>query len=320
MKRIEKRGKLGVMGILRKYKYAYILITPAILLTIVFRYLQFGGLIIAFKEFTFEDVFKDPNVFKAIWKSTWVGLDNFIHVFSYPKMLLAIKNTLIYGFFNLVLGFPFPIILALLFNELRNLRFKKVVQTVSYMPHFLSWISVIGLCYSMLALEGPINQFLVKIFGEGISYSDPLMDANCFLPVIFLSNIWKNVGWSSVVFLAAIAGIDTTLYEAAKVDGCGKFRQVLNITLPCISETIIIVFIMSAGQLVNTNFEQVYGFQNIFTQEKTEVINTLVYRQGIQNGQYDIATAFGLVQGIVNVSLILGANAISKKLKGTSIW
>ncbi len=304
----------------KRFRYAYIMILPAVVLTLMFSYFPLAGIIIAFKNFNFETVLSDPNIIKAIINSEWVGLGNFIQVFRQPQMLDAIKNTLIYGFTNLVIGFPFPIILALLFNELNNLKFKKVVQTVSYMPHFLSWISVIGLCYSFLAAEGPINDLLVKLFGTDFQYSDPLMDSKYFLPIIFTTNIWKNVGWSSVVFLASIAGIDQTLYEAADVDGCGKFRRVINITIPCISETIIIVFIMSAGQLVNTNFEQVYGFQNVFTQEKTEVINTLVYRQGIENGEYGLATAFGLAQGIANIALVLGANALSKRLSGSSIW
>ena len=159
-----------------------------------------------------------------------------------------------------------------------------------------------------------------KLFGEAFGDVNLLMDPAYFLPIIFISHIWKSVGWSSVIFLAAIAGIDPTLYEAASVDGCGKLRQAWHITLPSIRGTALIVLIMSLGTLFNTNFEQVYGFQNVYTQEQTEVINTLIYRQGIENGQYSLATAFGLSQGLVSVTILLAANAISKRLFEISIW
>ena len=217
-------------------------------------------------------------------------------------------------------AFPFPIILALMFNELNNMKFKKVVQTISYMPYFLSWISVIGLIQTLFATEGTVNQLLAQIIGETYEKKNILMDSNYFLPIMFLSHLWKNVGWSSVVFLAAIAGIDPTLYEACTIDGGGKCQQIWHITLPGIKSTIIITLIMSLGTLVNTNFEQVYGLQNVYTQEATEVISTLIYRQGIQNGEYSLATAFGLSQGMVTLTLMLVSNAITKKLSGTSIW
>jgi len=296
---------------IKRQKYAYLLILPAMIFVFVFSYLPLAGIILAFKDF---------DIIKGVINSPWVGFDNFIAIFTYPNMLRAIKNTLIYGCVILFGGFPFPIILALLFNELKNMRFKKVVQTIAYMPHFLSWISVIGLFYTFLATEGAFNQIMAWLIGSGYIAKNPLMSEQHFLPIIFLSHLWKSVGWSSVIFLAAIAGIDPTLYEAATVDGCGKLKQVWHITMPCIKTTVIIVLVMSLGTLVNTNFEQVYGFQNVYTQENTEVINTLIYRQGIQNGKYSLATAFGLAQGFVTLTLLLVSNAISKKLYETSIW
>lgn len=294
-----------------QYKYAYLLILPAIIFVILFSYLPLIGIVLAFKDF---------DITYGIFGSTWVGFSNFKMVFTQPSMLKAIGNSLFYGSVILFGFFPFPIILALLFNEIKNMKFKKIVQTVSYMPHFLSWISVIGLFYAFLATEGPFNEILLKLFGEGYEAKNILMDSSYFLPILFLSHTWKSIGWSSVIFLAAIAGIDPTLYEAATVDGCSKLKQAWHVTLPCIKATAIIVLIMSLGTLFNTNFEQVYGFQNVYTQEKTEVINTLIYRQGIENGKYSLATAFGLSQGIVTVILLLTANTISKKLFETSIW
>lgn len=302
-KRLFKRVKAN--------KYAYILILPALIYVTVFAYMPMGGIMMAFKEF---------DIIKGISESPWVGFENFKKVFSDENMLLAVKNTIVYGATILFGAFPFPIILAILFNELRGVRFKKVVQTVSYMPYFLSWVSVISLFYTFLALEGPINQIIGKIVGESYVPVNILMEAEYFLPVIFVSHLWKNVGWSSVIYLASIAGIDPMLYEAAMIDGCGRFKQVWHITLPSIRSTALIVFIMSVGTLFSTNFEQVFGFQNVYTQNSTEVINTLIYRSGIENGNYSQATAFGLAQGLVTVTLTFVANAISKKLAGTSIW
>ncbi len=306
-----EQKKMRGGGAYHKYRYAYLLILPAVLFVFIFSYLPMLGIVIAFKDY---------NVFDGILKSPWVGMKHFITIFTYPDMLHAIKNTLVYGAVILFGGFPFPILLALMFNELRNLRFKKTVQTIAYMPQFLSWISVIGLVYAFFATEGTFNQIMAKIVGEGYEAKNILMDSHYFLTVIFLSHLWKSVGWSSVIFIAAIAGIDLTLYEAAQIDGCGKLKQAFYITLPSIKTTIIVVLLMSLGSLVNTNFEQVYGFQNVYIQEDTEVINTLIYRQGIQNGEYSLATAFGLAQGLVSLLLLLCANAISKKLCDTSIW
>ncbi len=301
----------GLWSKMSKYKYAYLLILPAILFVLLFSYVPMAGIVIAFKDF---------DILKGITGSPWVGMKHFKEIFTYPDMLLAIKNTVVYGVAIVFGTFPFPVILALLFNEIKNMKFKKVVQTITYMPYFLSWISVIGLAYAFLATEGPINQLMARIYGDGYVAKNILMDSKYFLPVIFVSHIWKNVGWSSVIFMASIAGIDPTLYEAADIDGCGKLKQVWHITIPSISGTILVVLVMSLGSIVNVNFEQVYGFQNVFTQEQTEVINTLIYRQGIQNGKYSLATAFGLAQGLVSIMLISVANFISKKMFDMSIW
>lgn len=292
-------------------KYAYLLILPAALFVFVFAYLPFAGLVLAFKNY---------DLLLGIFQSPWVGLDNFKMIFHQPMMLKSIINTITYSSTTILFTFPIPIILAILLNELTNMRLKKVVQTISYVPHFISWISVIGLFYSFLASEGLLNSILGMIFGESYTAKNFLMDSKHFLPILITSSIWKSTGWSSVIFLAAIAGIDGSLYEAAKIDGSNKLRQIWHITLPGIKTTIIVVLVMSLGSLFTSNFEQVYGFQNVYTQDDTEVINTLIYRSGIQNGNYSVATAFGLSQGLVTVITILCVNALSKKVFETSLW
>ncbi len=306
-----KIKKKGFKANIKKYKYTYLLILPALLYIIIFGYTPLCGIILAFKDF---------NIFDGILGSPWVGFDNFVTIFKHEEMVHGIKNTLIYGCVILFGGFPFPIILALLFNEIRNMKFKKVAQTVIYMPHFLSWISVIGMMYALFAVDGSVNQILGKIVGEGYEAKNILLDSKYFLPVIFLSHLWKSCGWSSIIFLAAIAGIDPSLYEAATIDGCGKFKQVWYITLPSIATTAIIVLVMSLGSMVNVNFEQVFGLQNAYTQADTEVIGTLIYRLGIQDGKYSLSTAFGIAQGMVSLIIMLTANAFSKKIANISIW
>ena len=301
----------GFFRNIKEHRCAYLMILPALIAVFVFLYLPFFGIILAFKDF---------NIYDGIWGSPWVGFDNFKLIFNQPEMLHAIKNTLILSLVNIFGGYPFPIMLAILVNELWSTKFKKVVQTVTYLPHFLSWVSITGLVYTMLSLEGPFNQVLATLMGEGYEAKNFLMDSKFFVPIAFWTNIWKSTGWSSVVFLAAITGIDPALYEAAAMDGAGKLRQIWHITLPGIKTVLMIVFIMNMGSLFASNFELVYGLQNVYTIDDTEVINTLIYRTGIQNGNYSVATAFGLSQGIITVTLILLANFFSKKVSEVSIW
>ena len=292
-------------------KVMYLLLLPAIISVIVFNFLPFAGIVIAFKDF---------DVIDGILGSPWVEFDNFIKIFKYPEMLASIKNTLIFSIVGVFGKFPFPIILALLFNEIRNAKFKKFVQTISYFPHFLSWASVCALIYAMFAIDGPVNNIMAKLIGAGYERANILMDSKNFLPVLFFSGLWKELGWSSIIYLAAIAGVDPSMYEAAEVDGCNRFKQVIYITLPSIKTTIVLVLLLGMGSLVTANFEHVYGLQNVYTQNETEVINTLVYRKGIQGGEYSLATAFGLMQGIVSVTLVILANKFSQAVSETSLW
>ncbi len=291
--------------------YMYLLLIPALIAVLVFCYLPLAGIVIAFKDFDAID---------GIMASPWVGLKNFKAIFTYPEFVQSIKNTLIYCSVCLFGKFPFPIILALLFNELSNIKFKRTVQTISYFPHFISWASVCGLTYAMFALDGPVNNVLSILVGSGYEKTNILMDSKNFLPIMFFSGLWKEIGWGTIIYLAAITGIDASMYEAAEVDGCNKFKQVLYITLPSIKSTIVIVLILGLGGLVSANFEQVYGLQNAYTQNETNVINTLIYRQGIQGGEYSLSTAFGLMQSVVSLVLVLAANRFSKIVADTSLW
>ncbi len=298
---------------LKKYSGAYLMILPAIIAVIIFAYMPMYGIIMAFKNF---------NVKLGIWGSPWAdnyGFQHFVAIFKNPEMFKAVKNTIWFGLVILFGGYPFPIILALMFNEIKSKWFKKTAQTIAYFPHFLSWIAVIGLVYTFLAKEGPFNQLMGAIF-SGWEPVNPLMKSEWFLEIMFVSHLWKSVGYSSVVFLAAITGVDPGLYEAASIDGCGKWKQVWHITLPSIKPTMVIVLIMSLGGLINVNFEQVYGLQNAFTQLDNEVIGTIVYRQGIMGGRYSPSTAFGLFQGLVSLILVTTANWICKKVTEQSIW
>ena len=301
----------NITSSIKRYKFIYLMLAPAVIYVLIFSYLPMLGVVMAFQDF---------DIIKGFRESPFVGIDNFVTIFTYPKFLNAICNTLLYSSVLLFLGFPLPIMLALLFNELRSTILKKIVQTISYMPHFFSWISVIALFSAFFALDGTFNDLRIWLFGEDVQRINILMDSKYFLGILFGSSIWKNIGWNSVIFLAAIAGIDQSMYEAAIVDGCGRFKQIFYITIPSIMGTVVIVLILNMGQLVTSNFEQVFGFQNVFTQEKTEVINTLVYRQGIMSGQYSLSTAFGLAQGIVSFLIVFITNKLAKKLSGIGIW
>ena len=308
-----RRKKKGFFFNIWKFSGAYLMILPAIVVTIIFAYLPMYGIIMAFKNFHPVD-----GILGSPWAANY-GFEHFLNIFRDPEMLKAVKNTIVFGLVILFGGYPFPIILALMFNEIRSKWFKKVSQTIAYFPHFLSWISVIGLLYTFLAKEGPFNQLMGALVQDWVP-TNPLMKSEYFLTIMFTSHLWKNVGYSSVVFLAAITGIDPGLYEAASIDGCGKWKQVWHITLPSIKPTMVIILVMSLGGLINVNFEQVYGMQNAFTQLDNEVIGTIVYRRGIMGGDYSATTAFGLFQGVVSLLLVTIANWVSKKVTEQSIW
>jgi len=300
-----RRSKWGEV---KKNSMLYILLAPAVLITFFFKYLPLPGLVVAFMDFNPLLQFSSP----------WVGFGNFIKIFTLPMFVNAIGNTFMISVLSLVVLWPAPIIFALLINELNNGVFKKIVQTVSYLPHFLAWISVIGIAMSFYSIYGPLNDFMVSFIGPNFQRAMFLANQNFFIPNVLVLSGWKEIGWASIIYLAAITSIDAQLYEASYMDGAGRWKQFIHVTLPGLAPTIIILLILKMGSLFADNFELIYGLQNPFI--NFEVVSTMVYKQGILNGKYSVATAFDLVQGIISFILVLTANKISKKVSEISIW
>ncbi|WP_197479934.1 ABC transporter permease [Paenibacillus swuensis] len=293
---------------MKQDRYLYLMLLPTLLLVFFFSYLPMPGLVVAFMDWDIFDQFR----------SEWVGFANFERLFQVPAFSQAIWNTLWISILSLAVGFPVPIIFALLINEVRVKYFKRFVQTVSYLPHFLSWIAVVGILYTIFAKYGIVNDIRIAILGPDTERQLFLTDQSFFVPNVVLTSLWKEFGWGSIIYLAALTSIDPQLYEAATIDGAGKWRQVRHITLPGLLPTTVILLILSLGNLFNSNFELIYGLQNAFI--NFEVISTLVYRQGIAEGDYSMATALGFVQGLVAFLLIYLSNRLAKKLTDVSIW
>lgn len=295
-----------------------ILVLPVALWMFIFNYIPMLGLVISFMEY---NPYLGP--LEAFVSSPWVGLDNFVEAFSDKYFLNSLWNTISYSVLNLVVGFPFPIIFALLLNELLHTRFKKFVQTVSYLPHFISWVFVIGLIYMVFAVDsGMVNGLLVKL--NIIDEAIPFLATPKFIPpLIIVSQVWKSFGWNSIIYIAAITSIDPTMYEAATVDGAKRFARIWYITLPSIKPTIVILLIFSIGGLISSNFglfEQMYLLSNSMIQDVTEIVDTYTYRMGIMLSRYSYATAVGLFRSVAAVVLLSGSNFISKKLTGESLY
>lgn len=289
--------------------FGYLLLLPSIVLTLVFAYLPMPGLIAAFQDY---------NMFAGFWNSPWTGLKHFKEIFEIPLLWGSIINTLKLSVLTIIVGFPAPIILALMINELGNGLYKRSVQTLSYLPHFLSWIAVVGLFYSFLDSYGPLNDLRVSLMGPETERIMYLSKQELFLPFLLLLSVWKEVGWGTIVYLAAITSIDPHLYEAARMDGANRFKQHLYITLPGMKQTAIILLLFTMGTLFASNFELVYGMQNAYI--NFDVIATVIFSSGIQQGNYSMAAAIGFAQGLVALLLIVIANKISKKISGVSIW
>lgn len=292
----------------KKNLFLYILLLPAMILTFVFAYLPMPGVIISFMEY---DIFKG-------FSSPWIGWANFKELFSLPLFTKATFNTVYLSVLNMVIIFPAPIIFALLLNEIKCSPFKRIVQTVSYLPHFLSWIAVIGMAHSVYSTYGIINDLRVALLGEGADRIRFLADQEFLVPNIIILSLWKGIGWSSIIYLAAISGIDSQLYEAAQVDGANRFQQCIHITIPSILPTAVMLFLLQIGNIFKDNFDLIYGLQNAYIDFET--ISTIVYKQGIQSGNYSMSTAIGLFQGGIGFVLVVIANWLSKKVNDVALW
>lgn len=305
--RLSRFGR-AVVKDARRNKIVYLMLAPVIAWYLIFHYGPMYGAQIAFRDF---------NPAQGIWGSPWIGLENLSTFFNGFYFWRLLRNTVFISLLDLVFGFPAPIILALLLNEVRSGGYKRFVQTLTYMPHFISLVVVVGLIVEFLARDGLVNNLLGA---AGIAPILFMQKAEWFRPVYVGSGIWQHVGWGSIIYLAALSNIDPTLYEAAMVDGAGRFRQLIHITLPGIAPTIIVLLILRVGALMAVGFEKIILMYNPVTYETADVIATYVYRKGILQMDYGFSAAVGLFNSVINFGLLLLANTISRRVNETSLW
>lgn len=285
-------------------KYVYIMLIPVIAYFIAFHYIPMIGTQIAFKDF---------SIAKGITDSPWVGFKHFKAYFNSYYFERLIKNTILLSAYNILFGFPAPILLAILINEVQNTRFKRVVQTVTYLPHFISIVIVCALLRNFFSVDGVINQVL----GTNINF---FMREDMFRPLYVGSGIWQEVGWGSIVYLAAIVGIDHQLYEAAEMDGAGRLQKILYVTLPCIAATITVMFIMRVGKMMTLGADKVLLMYNESTYATADIISTFVYRKGLLEQSYSYSAAVDLVNSVINCGLLVAANKLCRKISGNGLW
>ncbi len=299
-------------GLFQQYwrnRYLVLLFLPAFIYFLIFKYGPMGGIVMAFQKY---------YPLKGIMGSEWIGLENFERLLTGPYFRRVFKNTLIISGYKLIFGFPAPIILALLMNEVRHVKFKKTVQTISYLPHFLSWVVLAGIFLEFLSpSRGPINILLINMGLEPIFF---FADESIFRGLLVSTQIWQSIGWGSIVYVAAISGIDPQLYEVAEIDGAGRFKKIWHITLPSIAPVIIVMFIFACGSIINDNFEQIYNFLNPKVLSVGEVISTYTYREGLLRMDYGYSTAVGLFKNIIAFTLVVLANKIARRTSDYSLW
>ncbi|XID95745.1 ABC transporter permease [Paenibacillaceae bacterium WGS1546] len=288
----------------------YLLLSPALILLFVFNYLPMYGLIVSFQDY---------SIYQGFWRSEWVGFKHFAYFLTDDKFWSVMRNTLLLNVYDIAFGFTAPILFALLVNEVLKNKFKKIVQTVSYLPHFLSWIVVAGLVHQMLSPAGGlVNVALEFLFG--INPIDFMTDKGMFRSIAVISEIWKSVGWAAILYFAVIAGVDTTLYEASMIDGAGRFKKALHITLPAMIPMIVLLFLLKLAAIFTIGFERVFLLQNPLVYDVSEVIPTYVYRLGLQQAQYSLTTAIGLSQSLIAFILLVVSNRMSKKWTGMGLY
>lgn len=301
--------RMSTLQYVKHHKWLYIMLLPGLLYFILFKYVPMGGLIIAFKEY---------SPFRGIWGSPWVGLGQFKKFFDTPDFFRLLRNTLGISLLQLVIYFPAPIILSLFLNEVRHSGYKRVVQTLVYIPHFVSWVIVASLTYQLFNVtDGVLNMICKSITGDTF---DILSKGSAFWGLIVGQDIWRETGYGTIIFLAALAGVDQEMYEAARVDGAGRWRLMWHITLPAIKGTIIMMLILRVGGLLNTGYEQIFLMRNDLNMEFADVFDTYIYSRGIVNGQYSFSSAAGMFKSIVGMILVLGSNKISKMCGESGIY
>lgn len=284
-----------------KKRWLYFLLIPGIIFFALFKYVPMYGLKIAFMDYNQYN----PS------QSEWVGLQQFINLFSKRSFIPVLRNTVVISLLKLIIGFPIPIILALMMNEMRNMKFKKVSQTLLYLPHFISWVILSGIIMTLLDPDnGLITAFIQAVTGSKVMV---MTDSRYFVPMLIITDIYKGMGWGTILYFAAISGIDPQLYEAASIDGAGRWKQALHVTLPSIIPTIVVVFIMNCGNILNAGFDQIFMLYSSHVYDVADIIDTYVYRMGIINNDYSFSTAAGMFKSVVALILILIVNKIAKK-------
>lgn len=306
---LKKERRKRLLNQMLSQKFLYVMILPGLIYFLVFKYVPMWGLIIAFQDY---------QPFLGILGSEWVGFKHFIRLFTEPTFFILLKNTLILFAMNVVIFFPIPILLALLLNEVRLALFKKFVQTMIYIPHFMSWVIVVSLSFVLLTVDGGLINELIAFFGgEKINF---LLSQEWFRPMYILQVIWREAGWSTIIYLAAITAIDPQLYEAAKMDGAGRLRQMWHITLPAIKSVIVVLLILKIGDTLELGFEHVYLLLNATNREVAEIFDTYVYTAGLKQGQFSYSTAVGLFKAAVGLILVMLANRLAKKFGEEGIY
>ena len=305
-----KAASTPVIHDLRRDKYLYLLILPGILVVFVFSYMPMYGIILAFKDYKIKS---------GIMFSPWCGMENFTRFFGRSIAGSVIGNTLFIGVTQLLITFPIPIILALLLNELKSTRYRKVVQTIIYLPHFVSWVIMYSLLFSLFSItSGLVNKLLISL---GMSSINLLSNPGMFYPMLYGTSIWKEAGWGTIIYMAAIAGVDQEMYEAAYLDGANRFQQCIHITLPAIAFSVTTMLILNVGSVMGANFDQIMNLRTEATKTTVaQVIDTYVYDMGVSKGEYDLSTAIGLFQQVVNCILLFASNFIVKKMSGEGFF
>ena len=288
----------------------YILFLPVLAYFIVFKYAPMAGLMISFQDY---------KAAKGIMGSKWVGMKHFINFFNDPFLPRLLRNTITIALSTLIFSFPSAIVLALLINELRSRRMSRVVQTISYIPHFISVVVVCGIIRDLVSRTGGVTMLLHSIFGMKVT--NMLYEPNYFVPIYIVSDIWSNIGWNSIVYLSALTAIDQELYEAARVDGANKWHQITHITSPCLVPTIVIMFILKVGKMFDVGYEKIMLLYTPLTYERADVINTYVYRRGFaENVNFSYSTAVGFFNSVVCFALVFCTNKITQRMGGNSLW
>lgn len=285
------------------YRYFYLMLSITLIYFILFKYVPMYGVQLAFKKFSYR---------RGIMGSEWIGWSNFQALFDNAQFVRTIKNTVIISLGRLLFTFFVPVIMAILLNEIRCSGYKRVVQTVMYLPHFLSWIIISGIAYSLLSVNGGfVNKIIVALGGQSVNF---LLEPKCFRPILYISSIWKETGWETIIYLAALAGINLELYEAATVDGAGRFKQMIHITWPGIRGTVVIMLILTVSRIMSAGFDQIYNFYSSPVFSVADIIDTYTYRELFLKSKFGEATAAGLFQAMINVVIVVATNKIAKAI------